>query len=402
MIAGFKSLRFRSKNNFLNIEEQITTEVSSKLDIICVPDIHAGRTAVAAQKDSLKGGTVSAHLRFLKKVLSFPMSKVFYLFYKKILERLLMDMLGYLEGKTGTLITYQLRPLYAKDFTATPDTLLRDPSCAIVIQGPLCAKNDFTLETIRLYKKIFPGSFIILSTWDDEDPAYLQKISAEHIEIILNKKPYCNGLLNVNLQLTSSRNGIQKAKELGARFSLKTRSDQRIYNKNIFESMTNMLDYFPPSERSGQNKRLVILHNSGKYSPYAFSDIFMFGDTDDMLSYWSAPLLEEDAAYTLFTPEGYLATTFLRKNGWLLDWTIENWWDICQECVITLDWTMIDLFFYKYDHFHHMQHQREYKAHVPADDLMPFTDWFNIFSNRANKKYTSQQMVQMRGFSPQE
>ena len=39
---------------------------------------------------------------------------------------------------------------------------------AIIIQGPISNNSSFITETIKIYKKIFPRSLIVLSTWDDE------------------------------------------------------------------------------------------------------------------------------------------------------------------------------------------------------------------------------------------
>ena len=49
---------------------------------------------------------------------------------------------------------------------------------AIVLQGIVAIQDDCTLETVRLYKKIFPSAIIILSTWDftsDEPVAKIQR-----------------------------------------------------------------------------------------------------------------------------------------------------------------------------------------------------------------------------------
>ncbi len=50
-----------------------------------------------------------------------------------------------------------------------------------------------------------------------------------------------------------------------------------MYNKNIFEIMTNLLNYFAPSERSRQRKRLLFTHGGNKYQPYMLPDVFVFG-----------------------------------------------------------------------------------------------------------------------------
>ena len=49
------------------------------------------------------------------------------------------------------------------------DTWIQDndgSKVAIVVQGPVIIKNDFTFETLKLYVNIFPNEIIVLSTWD--------------------------------------------------------------------------------------------------------------------------------------------------------------------------------------------------------------------------------------------
>lgn len=68
-----------------------------------------------------------------------------------------MWLLATYEHKTGTLLTFHTRPLYASDVTLTAYPLATVPSCAIVLQGPILHTENFTLETVRLYKKYIRG-----------------------------------------------------------------------------------------------------------------------------------------------------------------------------------------------------------------------------------------------------
>jgi hypothetical protein len=212
--------------------------------------------------------------------------------------------------------------------THVSDPLKQIPSCVIVLQGGILKKHDFTFETIKLYKKVYSGVNIILSTWDDEDQHYLKKIESENVTIVLSKKPDFFGESNVNLQLISAGAGIRKAKELGFEYVTKTRTDQRMYNKNIIESMYNLVTYFPPGKNVDQNKRIIFLHGLTKYQPYHFPDMFSFGNVDDMITYWSPPLVKEESDYPFFFPEIYLATEYFKRGGKKLEWSIENIWQI--------------------------------------------------------------------------
>ena len=164
------------------------------------------------------------------------------------------------------------------------DPLLAIPTIALVLQGPLVLDNNFTLETIRLYKKHFTQSMIIVSTWEGENADYLTKIKAEGVELILNAKPAIAGIGNLNLQIVSSYNGIMRAKERGAAYVYKTRCDQRMYGVNINEFLHNLITQFPLKKPGLQKQRIIASSFSTlKYVPYLITDMFLFGHIDDML-----------------------------------------------------------------------------------------------------------------------
>ncbi len=86
---------------------------------------------------------------------------------------------------------------------------------AIVVQGPIIIKNDFTFETLKLYINIFPNAIVILSTWDDQSVRVISKIRDLGIRVIINKYPKYSGIGNVNYQIISTINGLVKAESLG-------------------------------------------------------------------------------------------------------------------------------------------------------------------------------------------
>ena len=86
---------------------------------------------------------------------------------------------------------------------------------AIIMQGPLVREDDFTLETVKIYEKLFPGTVIIVSTWEDSAEEYVKKLSElSNCIVLLNEPPKFSGILNLNMQVVSTLAGIKKAKEL--------------------------------------------------------------------------------------------------------------------------------------------------------------------------------------------
>ena len=55
----------------------------------------------------------------------------------------------------NNLLTYHLRPKYADDVNTVSANPIEAGQLAVIIQGPLILENNFTIESIRLYQKIF-------------------------------------------------------------------------------------------------------------------------------------------------------------------------------------------------------------------------------------------------------
>lgn len=288
---------------------------------------------------------------------------------------------------TSHFITFHLRPMYAKGvFVGHQDIeQIADYSdYAVVLQGPIVTKNDFTLETIRLYKHYFPAITLILSTWEGEGEATVNRLSGEGVTLILQKKPHPTGPMNVNLQLVSSKAGAERAALLGKTFTLKTRTDQRIYNKKALQSLTMILKGFPLEQfaQSKQKGRLVGLSSSARKA-FCFSDFFIFGFTNDVNIYFSASLLFNESMLDFeryhgtssFTPEGYLLTEFLKKVDYPLKYTSED--SLCAlatRCVI-IDAQLLDWYWHKY------QRHLEYRArfHRKENEEIGFLEWCSLY-----------------------
>jgi len=149
---------------------------------------------------------------------------------------------------------------------------------AIVIQGPI--SEGFTPETVRIYKRLFPKAALIVSTWDDTDAVQLEDIE-ENAVLLLNRMPEVVGMHNINCQCLSSRAGIREAQRIGARYVLKTRTDQRIYAPYALEYLKSLLEVFPldGSARQWQKERIITLNGpiDTAYAPYWIQDFFYFG-----------------------------------------------------------------------------------------------------------------------------
>ncbi|MBR3050746.1 MAG: hypothetical protein IKG61_04770 [Selenomonadaceae bacterium] len=119
---------------------------------------------------------------------------------------------------------------------------------AIVIQGPIAYNNDYTVETFKLYRSIYPNAPIVVSTWKGEATSSFRRVCRENLIVLLeNEMPEDRGFGNVNLQLESSLQGVKFIRQnTSAKFVLKTRTDQRINYFDFLVYFKNLRKTFPP------------------------------------------------------------------------------------------------------------------------------------------------------------
>jgi len=294
--------------------------------------------------------------------------------------------------------TYHLRPMSSSSVGTQSDKVANQKKLAIIIQGPIIKENDFTLETVKIYKKHFSDALIILSTWEDEDSAIVKQFEELGITILLNEKPDYTGTSNINLQIVSSRNGMRKARELGAEYALKTRTDQRIYAPNVADYLYNITEVFPVREGYSQKKRIVGMSlNTFKYRMYGLSDMLIYGHIDDMMLYWDVSLDQrvftaEDAEESGSTLrkfamwrvcEVYLTTEFLIKVGRTLGWSLKDSWEAFADHFCIVDKEQLDIFWAKPPRLEYKW--LSYTGLVKFQEIT-FREWLNIYSNLAHKE----------------
>lgn len=275
-------------------------------------------------------------------------------------EKLLDLFFSFTNKISENFFTFHKRPKFFRSYLK--ESALTVPgTLSIIIQGGI-GNGKFVEETVKLYKyKLFKGANIIVSTWSDEEKSAINRIKKLNIDLVISDKPQYPGISNINLQITSTFNGLEKAIKNGAMFLMKTRTDQRIYAPNVFNYLVSILDHFP-SNHTSSGKRLVgVSLNTFINRLYGLSDMFMFGLMDDMVGYWSAPLDMRSRKEILFKPnmsmieyskfnicEVYLMTNYLKNIGYEINWSLEDSFEVYSKYFAVVDAHSIDLFWNKY------------------------------------------------------
>ena len=303
------------------------------------------------------------------------------------------SLLSIVERMTGQFYTFQSRPIRADRIWVDERDARRDYSeYAIVMQGPIKKKNDFTLETLKLYKKYFNNALIILSTWEGENTETIIAARSLGVEVILNKEPANPGYFNVNRQLTTAMAGLKRAATMNKKYALKTRTDQRMYHNKSLTFLSNLLKDFPlPTVGIKQRGRLIALgayDYDTKPKLYHVYDNLIFGYTEDVMLYFGADFisdtppvidsLKERYPDSPFTAEVYFFTEFLKKTGHILKNTPEDHLRSLAAHAILIDPRSLGWYWYKY--FRFMQDQNMSQTYENKSHL-GFVEWLNLFNS---------------------
>lgn len=211
---------------------------------------------------------------------------------------------------------YMKRPIMSEGYNNQEDYDTDFSEIAIVMQGPILKEFDFTYESIKMYLSRYPGIHIIVSTWKNETEYVDNKLRELPIQILLLEEPNYPGLKNINYQVTSSREGIKKAQELGCKYALKIRNDARVYSGTVFSEYISLLDIFAVKRRDKLSPTGRIICQDGKANWCCFVvDFWFFGNTSDMLRLFEAPIIENEENDIEVPPESYLGMKYLECLG---------------------------------------------------------------------------------------
>lgn len=262
---------------------------------------------------------------------------------------------------------------------------------AIVMQGPIILDSNFTVETLKLYRHNFPGAILILSTWFASDD-FIKKLEGYDINIIENQQPENPGISNVNLQIVTTRAGVLAARDLGAQFVLKTRTDQRVYHPSLEAYLFNLVKTFPLSHNlpDQMNRLVAISLGTFRYRLFGVSDIFLYGHVDDMVKYWNIPLdtrrdtpeERKNAGHTWrqFSRwrvcEVYFCTEFLKSIGRDITFTLEDSFRALREHFVVIDQAALKLYWHKYT-----LNDDRYAGFGFFDPELSFNDWLVLYQS---------------------
>jgi len=317
-----------------------------------------------------------------------------------------------------SFFSFHLRPKKAQLINCAIDTNKELDKICIIIQGQIIQSEEFTLETIKVYKYLFPRVNIILSTWNDENTKKIEDFSFKNFYIIKSRKPTEAGELNINFQIKTMQKALKLINSIdNIKFITKTRSDCRIYDPFALTNLLNLINNFPVKKNNFLSYRII--GNSAstcKFRVYGLTDVFQFASKNDMINYWDISYYNQvlqDKNFNLNnepiikdTPlisEILLCSYFLYKNKVSLKWDLEHWWEVCSNYFMVVDDKLIDLYWHKHSPEIEFKFLKSYSENYPRS--LNFHDWLKLYfrnyddwktiSNKEKWKFENGKFIQI-------
>ena len=311
-------------------------------------------------------------------------------------QSLIKNEKGFLIDLTlNNYLTYHLRPKLSQDFDLESTCEISE-KFAVIIQGPIKENSDFLKHTLKIYKKIFKNSLIIVSTWEDESKELIQELHGENIHIILSDdKEIKKSRSNINKQIISTNVALNFAKTQNVKYCLKTRTDQRIYNNNLETFLISLLKTFPVKENKLIKSRILVPPmGTFKFFLYHLTDLMMFGETQDLINYWDKESydvglkkmgLNEKKFFindTPLCPETFLCSRFIGKIEDNVVWDLENWWRCLRDYFCIIDNSSLDSLWFKYEWEVEYRYLKTYSDKTSR--TVNFHEWLSLYNNSKN------------------
>lgn len=159
-----------------------------------------------------------------------------------------------------------------------------------VIQGNIRPGFNEVLRAVQRF-----SDAVVLSTWRCEH----RLVPEGEFELVLNDPPIERGITNRNLQRVSTVSGLRRAKELGADFVLKWRTDllpTAITKKQLLDWVMHDVP------RSVPSRLLLSPFRSAALTPDWFSslpDLYAFGHLDMLHMLWNAHGFDTTRAFNV-------------------------------------------------------------------------------------------------------
>lgn len=267
----------------------------------------------------------------------------------------------------------------------------------IIIQGPL-DNIDFVLQSIQLYRRYYPDTTVIVSSWLKYKKAHKVRILSAGGTPVFSREPILAGQLNINMQIVSTRVALKLAQRMRCTYVVKSRSDQRFYNPNAIEYLSWLSREFITGSKAPRERILIPGFNTTRYRYGSFGDMFQFGHINDLVSYWGLALdcrtgdlrgdAKKNGKYSLEysaqieITEAYLGRNYMKLLGVDAFPDLNAYWKCLAENFVVFDHTAIDLYWNKYQSIDNFISETPAFRKDRMYEKIDFTEWLLMQSNK--------------------
>lgn len=250
--------------------------------------------------------------------------------------------LSRLERMAGCFVQIKFLPETISAEEATYPGLQGREEITILMQGPVVRDRNFTLETLKAYRRRYPDIPIVFSTWID-DAAYVERrLKGYGISIVSSNYPVNPGKQNILLQ---SRTVMAAKSLIDSKYVLKTRSDQRVYASEDW--LAHLRKAHDARYHLGC-KFISCNLNAYAFRPLIISDMFLFGLSNDIFDYFLSldeEYLSQDLLdnFNMDGPEAIFLAGYMERQK-LSNSQLED----LQHMV---DYRVLELYWFKYNRF---------------------------------------------------
>ena len=189
--------------------------------------------------------------------------------------------------------------------------------------------------------------------------------------------------------------GLRRARELGAKYCIKNRSDLRICKPQAFEYLKSLLDIFPLGGEDIPLKGRIVSLNGYRgqmFYPFWSQDYMYFGFTEDLINLFDIQRDERDMPDSScfmsgenrirngkeFTetlpPEMYITLQFVKKYVSVDELTIKQSWDIIRKYFVIMNFEDLNAIWKKHNRYFLNE------IMVESDGKTMYTDPYRIFT----------------------
>lgn len=255
-------------------------------------------------------------------------------------------------------LTFQVSGYKTKSYL-TSSTTLALPQVGIVVQGPLITRGDITFRICESLLCRYPSVPVILSTWSIKNEPYLEKFRELGVTVQVCDPPLYPGIGNINMQITTTKEGLGVANQLGCKFVLKMRTDTWFSEPDFLNYLCE--EFILQSSELECAPIVVTSFNTSRVREFSINDQIQFGTISDLLVFWDAPLDHrtlEELPYSLNSlnptqhsknrlAEVWLITHYLESKGIDYEFTQPSYVEVITKYFVVIDESVLGMVWYK-------------------------------------------------------